>query len=63
MYNDEGSIAVSKFNAYFLHITGFHLHSAEISLTNVNVNIPLTQFNGFSKGESSKFPKILNFLN
>ena len=40
-------VTVSKFLAYFPHITGcFHLLCAVISLTNVNLNVLLTQFYG-----------------
>ena len=44
------SATVSKFNVCFLYITGcFHLYWAVISLTNINVNVSMTQFYRFYK--------------
>ena len=48
----SAKVTFSKFIAYLPHITGcFHLHCAVISLTNVNVNVLLTQFYGLCKAK------------
>ena len=59
------SISVCKFIAYIPHITGvfFHLDSVVISLTNLNVNVLLTQFYGFCKVTfaGKAYPVIFRF--
>ena len=48
--SDKISITVSKFSVNFPHIICcFYLHYAELGLTNVNLNVPLTHFCVFCK--------------
>ena len=48
--SDKVSVTISKLSVYFSHIICcFHLHCAELCLTNANVNAPLTHFFGFYK--------------
>ena len=48
--SDKVSVTVSKLSVYFTHtctMRCFHLHYAVPYLTNVNLNVPLTNFYGF----------------